>query len=300
MAGPMNQGNWSYFVQKDLSRHFQVRYGKMKSMIGALLGKRTPDQAIVYEALVGDLGNVAVFDGQVTYDESKQSYRKSVEEVERALGVKVTKKLRRNDLYGIVQKQVRSLAERFFASKESQAAGIFNNAFSSTTVADTLALCHSAHTSDQAGGVSQSNTGTSSFSPANVEATRRLMIKFKTNRNNIQAATFPDTLLVPTNLEEKMFELIKSNGKVDTALNNPNFHRGKYKGIVWHNWLTDQDNWFFLNLDRFKEDASWYDWNPLEFFMASESDTLVSKHVGYMSNNVSAVDWMGILGQNVS
>lgn len=300
MAGPANQANNSYFVQKDLSRHFGTRYGQLKSQIPALFSKREPDQAIVYEALTGDLGSVPVFDGEVQFDDFKQSYRKSVEEIQRAYGIKVTKKFRRNDLYGIVQKKVRNLSERFFAAKESLGAGIFNGAFSTTTVADTLSLCHTAHTSDQQGGVNQGNSGTSTFSPANVEATRRLTVAFKTNRNNIQNATFMDTLLLPTALEEKGFELIKSNGKVDTALNNPNFHKGKYKMIVWNNWLTDANNWFTLNLMRFKEDASFYEWNPLEFFFAGEIDTLVSKHAGYMSNNFSVVDWMGIYGHNVS
>lgn len=299
MAGPMNQGNWSYFVQKDLSNHFAVEYGDFQSMVPSLMSIKKPDQAIVYEALVGDLGAVQVFDGEVAYDESKQSYRKSIEEEEVALGVKVTKKLRRNDLYGIVVKQVKLLAQRFRAQRESRGASIFNGAFGTATVADTLSLCNSAHTSD-VGGSNQSNTGTSAFSPANVEATRRLMIQFKTNRDNIQAATYPDTLLVGTKNEEKAYELIKTKGKVDTALNNENFYKGRYQMIVWHNWLTDDDDWFMLNLKLFKEHAAFYEWNPTEFFLAAESDTLVSKHVGYASNNVSVVDWRGVFGHNIT
>ena len=299
MAGAMNQGNWTYFVQKDLSEHFAVEYGDWQSMIGALFTQKTPDQAIVYEALVGDLGDVGVFDGEISYDESKQSYRKSVEEIEYALGLKVTKKLRRNDLYGIVQKQVRLLAQRFRAKREGIAAGVFNGAFGVTTVADALSLCNDAHTSD-VGGSNQDNSGTSAFSPANVEATRRLMIQLKTNRDNIQNATFPDTLLVPTNLEEQAYELIKTKGKVDTAQNNVNFHEGKYKLAVWHNWLTDQNNWFMINQKKMKEELSWYEWNPVEFFYAGEFDTLVSKHAGYMSVNVSAVDWRWLFGHAVS
>ncbi|MEK6650457.1 MAG: hypothetical protein AABY75_05735 [Bacteroidota bacterium] len=294
----LNQGNYTYFVQKDLSDWFAVEYGDFSSMIGALFDQKTPDQAIVYEALVGDLGDVGVFDGEVSYDESKQSYRKSTEEVEYALGVKVTKKLRRNDLYGIVREQVQALARRFRAKRESLAAGVFNGAFTTCTVADTLALCHATHTSDQ-GGSSQGNAGSSAFSPANVEATRRLMIKFKTNRDNIQAATFPDMLLLPTNLEEQGYELIKSKGKVDTAVNNPNFHEGKYKMAVWHNWLTDQNNWFMINQKMMKRYLRWYEWNPTEFFFAGEMDTLVSKHAGYMSVNVSAVDWRWVYGHSV-
>lgn len=296
---PMNQAQWSYFVQKDLSRHFAVQYGKFQSMIPTLFERRTPDQAIVYEALEGDLGAVAIFDADVSYDDAKQSYRKSVEEVERALGIKVTKKLRRNDLYGVVQRKVRNLADRFRASDESIGSALFNGAFSTATTADGLAICHTAHTSD-VGGSSQGNKGTSAFSPAAVEATRRLMIAFKTNRDNIQAASFPDTLLVPTALEEKGYELIKTKGKVDTALNNANFHEGKYKLAVWHNWLSSSTNWFMLNLERWKDESGFYVWNDTEFFFAGEVDTLVSKHVGYSSKNAAATDWRGIYGHQPS
>ncbi len=297
-AGIMNQGNYSYFVQKDLSEHFAVEYGDFTSMIPALFTQKEPDQAIVYEVLVGDLGSVDVFDGEISYDDTKQSYRKSVQEVEFALGLKVTKKLRRNDLYGIVQEQVRRLAQRFRAKRESIAASIFNGAFTTTTVADGLSLFNSAHTSDQ-GGSNQGNSGTSAFSPANVEAVRQNMIQFKTNRDNI-ATDFPDFLLLPTGLEEQGYELIKSKGKVDTALNNPNFHEGKYKLAVWHNWLSDQKSWYMLNSKRMKEWLRWYEWNPVEFFFAGEFDTLTSKHAGYMSVNVSAVDWRFGYGNQVS
>jgi len=296
----LNQGNHSYFVQKDLSEHFGQEYGEFQSMIPALYTTKKPDQAIVYEALLGGLGSVPVFDGEVSYDDAKQSYRKSCEEIEYAFGIKVTKKLRRNDLYGMVQDTVREMAQRFRAARESIAAGTFNDGFSTATVADGLSLFNTAHTSDQAGGVSQSNKGTSAFSPANVEATRRLMIAFKSPRNQIQNATFPDLLLLPTALEEKGYELIKSKGKVDTALNNPNFHEGKYKMAVWQNWLTDADNWFMGNSRQMKRFLKFYEWNPTEFFHAGEVDTLVSKHVGYMSVNVSAVDWRFAYGHEVA
>lgn len=295
----MNQANFSYFVQKDLSEHFAVEYGEFESMIPALFTEKKPDQAIVYEVLVGDLGSVPVFDGEVSYDDTKQSYRKSVEEIEYALGVKVTKKLRRNDMYNIVQQQVRLLARRFRARREGIAADVFNLAFSSTTTADALALCYSAHTSDQ-GGANQGNSGSTAMSAVSVEATRRLMIAFKTNRDNIIAGTFPDMLLVPTALEQTGYEIIASKGKVDTANNNENFLKGKYKMAVWHNWLTDSNNWFMINSKLMKEYLRLYNWNPVEFYYAGEMDTLVSKHAGYMSMNVSAVDWRFIYGHAVS
>ena len=299
----LTQANYSHVVQKDLSEVFAVEYGEFQSMIPALFQTVTPDQAIVYEQLLGDLGSVPVFDGEIYYDESKQSYRKSTEEVEYAMGVKVTKKLRRNDLYGVVRSAVSTLADRFRAKRESLAATLFNGAFSTTTVADTQVLCYSAHTSD-VGGSNQANAGSSAFSPAAVEATRRLMIKFKTNRDNI-TIHFPDTLIVPTELEENAMTLIKTTKEINTANNNINFHQGKYKLAVWHNWLSSGStaataDWFMVNSGLMKKFLKFYEWNPVEFFYAGEIDTLTSKHAGYMSCNVSTPSWEFVFGHNIA
>lgn len=299
----LTQANYSYVVQKDLSEVFGNEYGEFQSMIPALYQSVVPDQAIVYEVLLGDLGSVQVFDGEIFYDESKQSYRKSTEEVPYSLGVKVTEKLRRNDLYGVVRQQVAALADRFRAKRESLAAGLFNGAFSTSTVADAQVLCYSAHPSD-VGGSNQGNAGSSVFSPANVEATRRLMIKFKTNRDNI-TTHFPDMLIVPTELEESAMTLIKSTKEVNTATNNINFHQGKYKLAVWHNWLSSGStsataDWFMVNSGLMKKFLKFYNWKDVEFFFAGEIDTITSKHAGYMSCNVSAADWRFIYGHNIS
>lgn len=299
----LTQANYSHVVQKDLSEVFAVEYGEFQSMIPALFTTETPDQAIVYEQLLGGLGSVPVFDGEIYYDEAKQSYRKSTEEVPYAMGLKVTEKLRRNDLYGVVRSTVSELADRFRAKRESLAASIFNGAFSTTTVADTLALCYSAHTSD-VGGSNQGNAGSSVFSPANVEATRRLMIKFKTNRDNI-TTHFPDMLIVPTELEEQAMTLIKSTKEVNTATNNINFHQGKYKLAVWHNWLSSGStsataDWFMVNSGLMKKYLKFYDWKNVEFFYAGEIDTITSKHAGYMSCNVSSAQWNWIYGMNIA
>ena len=82
MPAPMNQGANAYFVQKDLSHVFGTSYSEGESMISALYDMREPDQAIVYEVLDGEPGAIQEFDGAVQYDEVRQSYRKSTEEVE--------------------------------------------------------------------------------------------------------------------------------------------------------------------------------------------------------------------------
>jgi len=87
----LTQANHPDVIQKNLSQIFAVRYGEFKSMIPAIFDVETPDQAIVTELMLGDLGGVQTFDGQIYYDESKQSYKKTVEEIEYSLGIKITK-----------------------------------------------------------------------------------------------------------------------------------------------------------------------------------------------------------------
>ncbi len=294
----LTQANHPDVIQKNLSQIFAVRYGEFKSMIPAIFDVETPDQAIVTELMLGDLGGVQTFDGQIYYDESKQSYKKTVEEIEYSLGIKISKKFRRNDLYGVAKRSAAALADRFRAKKESIGANFLNNSFSTTLTADAVSLCNSTHTSD-VGGSSQANAGSSSFSPASVAATRRLMIKYKTNRDNI-ALDFPDTLIVATGNEDAGLELISSVKQVNTANNNPNVHKGRYELIVWHNWLTDDDNWFMGTKNLMKDYFKFYQWNPVEFFYAGDIDTLTSKHAGYMSCNVSSPDWRPIFGHEVS
>lgn len=295
----LTQANWPSIVQKDLSEVFVDQYRDFQSMLPMLYRFVDAQQGTEYDLEAGDVGSVPVYTGQITYDESKEGYKKSVTETEYSLGLKVQRKLLRNDLYGVVRDQVGLLAQAFRQKKESIGASMFNDAFTTVnTVGDTLALCSTAHTSN-VGGSTQSNSGTSAFSAANLEATRILMVKFQTNRDNIRTAQ-PDLILVPTDLHEKAFEILNSYGKVDTANNNRNFHQGRYKLAVWDNYLSDTTNWFLLDSKLMKRVLKFRQWEPVSFFRSGEFDTITQKFAGYMANGISSVDWKFVYGQNAA
>ena len=295
----LTQANWSSIVQRDLSEVFLDQYRDFTSMLPYLFRLQTASQGTEYDLETGDVGEVAEFQGQISYDESKEGYKKSVTEVEYALGLKVQRKLLRNDLYDVVRNQVGLLSQAFRQKKEQIGAGIFNNAFTTVnTVGDGLALCSTAHTS-KVGGSNQSNSGTSSLSAANVEATRINMVKFRTNRDNIRSSQ-PDMLLVPTDLHETAWEILESYGKVDTANNNRNFHYGRYNLAVWDNYLTDTNNWFMIDSKLMKKVLKFRSWEPTQFFKSGEFDTITQKFAGYMSCAVSTVEWRWVYGHNAS
>lgn len=295
----LSQANWASITQRDLSEVFLDQYRDHVSMLPQLFRYVEATQGTEYDLEAGDIGEVPEYQGSIYFDESKEGYKKSVTEVEYALGLKVQRRLLRNDLYDVVRVQVGLLAQAFRQKKEGIGASIFNNAFNTThTVGDTLQLCSTAHTS-KVGGANQGNMGTSAFSAANVEATRILGIKLKTNRDNIRTSNF-DTLLIPTDLHEKAWELLNSLGKVDTSNNNRNVHYGKYTLIEWDNFLSDTNNWFMIDSKLMKKVLKFRVWEPVQFFRSGEFDTITQKFAGYMSCGVSTVEWRFIYGHEVS
>lgn len=291
------QGQWPSIVQKDLSLIFLNQHRTKTSMGPLLYRNKKAEQGTEYDLETGDIGTVPAFGGEITYDSVAEGYKKSVSETEYALGLKVTRRLLRNDLYGVIQDRTALLGSAFHQLRENRFAFPFVNAFNTSfTVGDGLAMCSASHTS-AVGGSTQSNTDSNAFSAANVEAARIKMSKYKTNRDN-PMDNIMDTLLVPVDLAEKAYEIIKSAGKVDTSVNNRNFHEGKYKLIVWPNYLTSTTNWFGLNSEILKQMLVFREWEPTQFFRSGEFDTLVSKFAGYASFEVSMVGWRGVYGSS--
>jgi len=295
----LTQGNWPSIVQRDLSEVFLDQYRDFTSMLPYLFRFVDATQGTEFDLETGDIGVVPAFDGSIRFDEAKEGFKKSTTEVEYALGLKVQRKLLRNDLYDVIRNEVGLLAQAFRQKGENIGASIFNNAFNTThTVGDGLALCSTAHTS-YVGGSNQCNPGTSAPSAANVEATRINMVQFVTNRDNIRVSQ-PDLLLVPTDLHETAWEIINSYGKVDGSNNNRNFHYGKYNLAVWDNFLTDTNNWFMLDSKLMKKYNKYRHWEGTSFFKSGEFDTITQKYAGYKSCNVSSVEWRYVFGQNVA
>ena len=300
MPALATQANWPRIVQKDLSMVFADQYRQRESMLGAVVTMKDATQGTEYDLETGDIGELSEFnEGSINFSSPTEGYRKSVEEVQWALGIKATRQLLRNDLYGVLRNRAAALADSARDKREAVGASPFVDGFTSQfTTGDTLSLFNTAHTNRQ-NSSTQGNRGTSAFSPAAVEATRLLMLKFQTNAGNKMAVRM-DTLILPADLEEKGYEYIKSSGKVDTANNNRNFHQGRYKLIVWENYLSDVNNWFAADSVLMKRYLLYREWEPTQFFRSGEFDTLVSKYAVYLSVNISCVDWRFAYGHIVS
>ena len=124
------------------------------------------------------------------------------------------------------------------------------------------------------------------------------MVDFRGDRAE-RISVMPDELWIPPNLYEKAYEITAASGKVDTDLNNPNVHKGKYKVHEW-NYLTDSNNWFMCDSKMRKQYVHWIDRVPMEFAMAEELDTIIAKWRGYMRYSNAFSNWRWALGAQVS
>lgn len=292
-------GSWPAVVQKDLSLIFVDQYRDFPSMLPLLFRFKTAEQGTEYDLETGDIPAMAEFTGDMQYPEIRQGYTKSITETEYAQGLKVTRRLLRNDLYGVVQESTQLLAISVRHLRETRGAFPFVNAFNTSfTVGDGLQLCSNAHTS-RFGGTTQDNLNTLALSPANLQTSRVAMKKFQTNRDN-PMVNISDMIIAPLDLEDRVYEIIKSMGKVDTANNNRNYHEGRYKAVIWDNYLTDTNDWFLVNSMIMKQKLVFREWEPVEFSRSGEYDTKVSKFGVYTSLGVSSVEWRWVYGNQVS
>lgn len=295
--------NFGDLLDARFSKIYEARYKEniKESMVPFLYGVQKISKGADYRVSgIGALADVADFDGKITYDSPSQLYDKTITFPEKALGIKVERKLYDDDLYGIMDKRPAGLATSIARTREKSGAAPFNSAFTDTTIgADGVAICSSSHPYSPDDATTQDNAGTSALSATSVEATRRLAHTSIFNDRGELAMVNYDTILCTVANEEVAWEIINSTGKVDTAENNRNFHQGKYKLVIWDR-LTDSNNWFMLDSSLMKECFIWCDRIKPEFNYDRDFDTLVAKWSVYMRYGVGCSDWRSIYGHLVS
>lgn len=248
---------------------------------------------------LGDIGPMSEFTGSVNYSDVSQGYKFTVTAKEFAQGIKIQRKFAETDQLDVIEGLNQLLGRSQRRRLASDIYFPFNNAFNtSITTLDGLQICSSAHTSNQ-GGSSQSNRGTTAFSAVALEATRVLMKKFRTNKDNIFGVN-PDMIVCGLDLEEAVYEVINSKGKVNTANNNVNFNMGKYKMISSPEWFEDTNNWFVVDSRLMKLMNAWNDIVKPEFNQAKDFDGFVAKYSAYMFYSYAVRDWRWAFGHEVA
>ena len=294
----ITRGNWPDDLEPIAHKNFDIGMEKVPAEKDMFYKVRSSSKNTETYLEMGDGRPMGEFNGSVDYDDVSQGYKFTVTAKQFAKGIKIERAFVETDQLDIVEGLPQMLGRKAHERLATDIFFPFNNAFNtSITTLDALQLCSSAHTSNN-GGSNQSNYGTSGLSALSVEATRIKMKKFLSNTDS-KININPDTLIVPEDMFEAAYEIINASGKVDTASNNPNFHKGKYN-LIHSVWLSDTNNWFMVDSRLMKMYMTWNDIVNLEFNKAKDFDGYVAKYSAYMFYSYIPRDWRWVFGQEVS
>lgn len=291
-------GNWPDALEPIAHKNFDAGFDKVPAEKEMFYTVRSSKKLTETMLELGDIGATGEFTGNVNYDDVSQGYKFTVTAKQFSKGIKIQRAFVDTDQLDVVEGLPKLLGRSAHNRLATDIFYPFNNAFNTSILTlDGLQLCSGAHTSNN-GGSNQSNRGTSPASAVAVEATFIKMSNFLTNRDN-RMLVQPDTIICSRNTREAFYEIINANGKVDTATNNPNIHKGKYT-LIESIWMDDADNWFMVDSKRMKDWMMWNDITKLEFNQAKNFDDYAAKYSSYMHYSYIPRDWRFVFGNEVS
>jgi phage major head subunit gpT-like protein len=305
MPVPHASGNFGDLLDPRFQKIVDDEYKQIPDMLGqvyTMVGTNGRNNMTWSE--VGTLTDWDEFTGTVAYAAQAQGYDVTMTPVEFAKGIQVERKLFDDDQYHIMDQRPRALGASAGRTRQKHGARLFNNAFSVDTMfyshSEGVALCSNSHTTNSGASTSSGfdNLITAALTATAVFAARLQMVGFRGDQAE-RIDVEPDELWFPPDLSEQAFEIIKSQGKVDTANNNRNYHEGKYKPYEWR-YLTDTNNWFMCDGRMRKQYAYWSDRIAMEFAMIEDFDTLIAKWRGYMRYGMTYTNWRWVNGAQVS
>lgn len=305
MPTPHLSQNFGDLLDPRFQKIFHEEKPQIPSMIGTIFTMvPTNGRNNMTWSEVGTLPDIEEFTGNVTYSSSSQGYDVTMTPVEFAGGFQVSRKLYDDDQYNIMDAKPKSLRTSVDRTREKHAHRLFNNAFSVDSYffqhSEGVALCSNSHTTNSGASTAAGfdNLVTSSLTATAVAAARIQMVGFRGDQAE-KIDVMPDELWYPTELYEQAYEILQASGKVDTANNNPNVHKGKYTGYECR-YFTDANNWFMCDGSLRKMYVFWQDRISPEFAMIEDFDTLIAKWRTYGRWGNAYTNWRFILGAQVS
>jgi len=227
----------------------------------------------------------------ITYEDPLQGYDVTYTHEKRTKGFKVTRELVEDDQYNVINRMPKELATATARTVESDAADIFDNAFTSGTGGDGSYLCADSHARED-GGTAQDNKETHGLDETYLETALLAMRKTLDGKGQ-RVLIQPDTLLVPSDLEKEAIVLLQSTGRTATNYNEINPYQGRLNLMVW-DFLDDTQAWFIL--DSGVHQLNFF-WRVRPEFSQDESfDTDAALYKVRCRYDVGFSDWRGVYG----
>ena len=307
MANPLTDKGFVRLLDDRLTKVYKDRYKGLPLIIDKFFVRKRSKKAWEEYFSVGSIPDPELFQGTIQYQGVSPGYHTKVTPLEYAGGITIQRRLIDTDRYDVIEGMSKGLAVAANRKMNKIAHQVFQNfdstAFDFVVSEEGVALCSNSHTTktpDISTASGFDNLSTLAFSASNLETLR---IQSKGLKDDIgeRIETNFDTIIHPTNLAADVWEVLNSQGKVDTADNNANFQRGRWKAVELPMLDdTDTNDWFIVDSAAMKESLVWLDGVPLEFNSTTDFDTQMRKYADYFVVGWGFTDWRWLLGSNVS
>ena len=182
---------------------------------------------------------------QISYLSNNEGFLQTYTHLDYANGFRVTRRMYRDELYGLMEELAAELSLSADAAEETILANHFNNAQSSDyTGADGVELSSAAHVRENGETYSNELSSVADLSQTSLE---QALIDFSDFRDGggKRLQIQPQYLLVPKEERFNADRLLQSSQSPEDNTNAVNPVRGIVQPLVW-NYLTDTDLWFIL------------------------------------------------------
>lgn len=307
MANPLDSAAFVRLLVADLREVSENAYNELPSMISTIYRMLDSDSAWEEFYNVGDVPDIPEFNGKLIYLPRYPGYHTKIEPKEFAGGIQFERKLLDNKKYDVLRNDSAGLMRAAGRVREKYGARTFGYAFSSAfdfmESEEGVSLCSSSHTTKSGTSTSNGfdNSGTTPFSKTAVAATRVLMRKFRSDISERIEISDNLALIVPDNLADDAFELVKTPMGMDTGDSNVNMAYKRYEVIPYLR-LDDYDtnNWFMVDKDKMKQDLIWIERIAPEPKTTIDFESYMTKQAVYMNVGSGFKNWRWVYGHTVS
>jgi hypothetical protein len=296
--------NWADALDPIVREWFESGFARrtplMPSLFNVMGSTRAYEEISGVGAIGVDMWSQWEQSGTVGVASFDQMYKTTFNHREFVVELPIKKTLLEDNMINLASIAFDNLGDSAAVKRESDAASVFNRAFSGSYLgADGVALCSNSHPmSPQKTGSTQDNNGVLALTKTNVATVREAMMAF-TDDNGNKVAVTPDTILVPPSLQDEAIEITASALDPTSANNTINTQNGRFNVVTWH-YLTDSNAWFMIDSALMKRSLYWFDRVPVSIVPKVEDKTVVANWIARMRYSFGWADFRWVYGNNPS
>ena len=244
----INRAQLAKELEPGLNALFGMEYSRYENEHAEIFDQETSDRAFEEEVMLMGFGEAAVKQegAAVQFDTATESFTARYTHETVALAFSLTEEAVEDNLYDTLSaRYTRSLARSMAYTKQTKAANILNNAFS-TAGGDGVSLVNTAHPTALGGTFSNRSSTDADLNETSLEQAMIDIAGFIDERG-LKIAMQGRKLIIPVNIQFVADRILNSTLRVGTADNDINALRNMGmlpEGYVINHYLNDTDAYF--------------------------------------------------------